>query len=76
MFDSEEKTGHIIDPRNGDVLRIWPFISVVHRSAAIVDGLPTAFAVVSRKQVANTIRQFDGVKLIAIDSDDRCYTYG
>ncbi|MCK4713875.1 MAG: FAD:protein FMN transferase, partial [Marinosulfonomonas sp.] len=50
-FDDTGSTGHILDPRNGYPGGRWRQISVVCHSAALADGLSTAFCLMSKAEI-------------------------
>ncbi len=50
-FDDGGTLGHIIDPRTGKPGGRWARISVVERSAAMADGLSTAFCLMDRAEI-------------------------
>lgn len=51
VFDIEGGVGHIIDPRTGYPGGKWANVSVVSHSAALADGLSTAFCLMSRDEI-------------------------
>lgn len=44
LLDADGTVGHILDPRHGPAEPRWRRVTVTHASAAIADGLSTAFA--------------------------------
>jgi thiamine biosynthesis lipoprotein len=50
-FDSGDRVGHILDPRTGKPGGIWPRVSVISPSAALSDGLSTAFCLMTRQEI-------------------------
>jgi len=58
-FDAEGRVGHIFDPRSGrPAAPGWRLVSVVARSAALADGLSTAFCLMSREEIERTLAHF------------------
>lgn len=53
-FSQDGTVGHIIDPRTGRPGGKWSEVSVVAQSAAVADGLSTAFCLMDRSQIAST----------------------
>lgn len=51
-FDDAGLTAHILDPRTGYPNGVWSQISVVSHSAALADGLSTAFCVMKKAEIA------------------------
>ncbi|MDQ7071682.1 MAG: FAD:protein FMN transferase [Rhodobacterales bacterium] len=50
-FDNAHTTGHIIDPRTGQTGGVWSQVSVVSKSAAVADGLSTAFCLMDKAEI-------------------------
>ena len=67
-LDDQSKIGHIIDPRTGSMPNLWRRNSIIHPSAAIADGLSTAFALMQRNEMISAMGQFSDARLIAIDN--------
>ncbi|MCB1493604.1 MAG: FAD:protein FMN transferase, partial [Rhodobiaceae bacterium] len=65
-LDADGAVGHILDPRRGPVASDWRRISVVHPSAAIADGLSTAFALLLNEQIAEIAGGF-GARVIGVN---------
>lgn len=61
-FDAAGSVGHILDPRTGQSGGIWSQVSVVSKSAAIADGLSTAFCLMDETAV-NAAKRDDTVYL-------------
>jgi len=61
-FDAAGALGHILDPRTGMPGGIWSQVSVVSKSAAIADGLSTAFCLMEKAAV-NAAKRDDIVYL-------------
>jgi thiamine biosynthesis lipoprotein len=76
VLNEKSNIGHIIDPRNLTIPLIWKRISVIHKSAAIADGLSTAFAVMNKDEITAAISKFSDTKLIAIDHNGQRFTVG
>lgn len=57
---------HIIDPMNGKAAQSsWRRISIVHKSAAVADGLSTAFVLMSENLQRTAVKQYKDIHLIA-----------
>ncbi len=52
VFDTAGTAGHIFDPRSGAPQGRWSSVSVVSSSAALCDGLSTAFCVMEKDEIA------------------------
>ena len=75
-FDTAKAIGHIIDPRNGKTPALWRRISVIHPSAAMADGLSTAFSVMDRADIIDAVQRSEHCRLIAVDSNGSRLTAG
>lgn len=51
-FDAVGKTGHILDPRSGKPNGKWAQVSVISKTAAVADGLSTAFCLMDADEIA------------------------
>ncbi len=71
VMDPAGRIGHIIDPRSGSVDSKWRRVSVIHKSAAIADGLSTAFAVMDDDTIRHALRQVGEARVIAVDREGR-----
>ncbi|EPX78554.1 Nitrous oxide reductase maturation periplasmic protein NosX [Litoreibacter arenae DSM 19593] len=58
--------GHIIDPRNTENQPRHKLVSVSANSAALADGLSTAFCLMTRPGIQSCLEQTDGAKLEAM----------
>lgn len=68
-FDGE--ASHIIDPSNGKAVRsVWRSVSVMHRSAAVADGLSTAMIMMNEKQLRHMVVNSQ-TKVIARNNNGR-----
>ena len=76
VLDSSSDIGHIIDPKTGTAPNHWKRISIIHPSAAIADGLSTAFATMTRTEIEAAISDFPGARLIAIDKAGLRFSIG
>lgn len=85
-FDSGEPTGdsgeparrvgHIINPKTGIAgPGNWARISVLHRSAAVADGLSTGFALMEAQEIEDTVRRIAGAEAIALSRDGRRFHF-
>lgn len=68
VFDDAGLCGHILDPRSGRSAARWRRISVINRSAAIADGLSTAFCNMTASEIRQALVQFPGSRLLALDN--------
>jgi len=50
-LDTNGSVGHILDPRSGVVAAKWNQVSVVDGSAAVADGLSTAYCLMNRDEI-------------------------
>jgi len=50
-LDTNGSVGHILDPRSGLVAGEWSQVSVVDKSAAVADGLSTAFCLMNKGDI-------------------------
>ncbi|KAB2955582.1 MAG: FAD:protein FMN transferase [Rhizobiaceae bacterium] len=63
-FDAEGRVGHILDPRSGKpAAPAWRLVSVTARTAALADGLSTAFCLMSRAEIERTLASFPDAAL-------------
>lgn len=62
-FDASGKTGHILDPRSGKPNGKWAQVSVISKTAAVADGLSTAFCLMDADEIASAKGQ-DEVHLL------------
>ena len=67
--------GHILDPLDGRPAGRWQRISVTHRSAAIADGLSTAFCAMSRSGIETSLRGFPGSGLVAVNAQGERFSF-
>lgn len=51
VLDHDGKTGHILNPRTGKADNLWRQVSVQAPTAALADGLSTAFCLMSREKI-------------------------
>ncbi len=63
--------GHILDPASGMPASLWRRISVISRSAAVADGLSTAFCAMTALAIANALAGYPGSRVIGAASDGR-----
>ncbi len=69
LIDPETGLGHIIDPRTGAGAARWRRVTVLHRSAAVADGLSTGIACMARDAVPAALAAFAGARAIAVGAD-------
>jgi thiamine biosynthesis lipoprotein len=55
LLDGKGAVHHLFDPRTGHSARHWRRVTVHHRSAAIADGLSTAFYAASADELASML---------------------
>ena len=60
--------GHIINPASGLSAGLWRRISVINASAAIADGLSTAFCSMTGPQITAALSRFAGSRVIGAAS--------
>ena len=73
-FGPGANDGHILSPREGRPVSHWRRLSVIHRSAAVADGLSTAFCAMTERQLFNALNRFADTRVIAIDRDGKRVT--
>ena len=71
VLSQDGRTGHILDPRTNALQARWRRVSVIHPSAAIADGLSTAFVLMTPRQIADTASIFPGKRIIAVPFEGR-----
>lgn len=62
-FDAAKTHGHILDPRSGKPNGKWAQVSVISKTAAIADGLSTAFCLMEADEITKA-KGRDEVRLI------------
>jgi FAD:protein FMN transferase len=65
-FDDRGRFHHLFDPRNGTCASLHEAVTVVAPTAALADGLSTAFAVMKRDEIARVAAQFLDVRAFVI----------
>lgn len=70
-FDAGGSIGHIIDPRTGRPAGRWRQASVLAPTAALADGLSTAFCLMERAQIEAVLAGLDGVSARLVDDTGR-----
>jgi thiamine biosynthesis lipoprotein len=63
VLDPAGRVGHIFDPRTGQPGGQWRQVSVSAPSAALADGLSTAFCLMSRSQIRSAAASFAGIRV-------------
>ncbi len=63
MLDAAGRIGHIFDSRTGQPGGVWQQVSVSAPSAALADGLATAFCLLEGAQIQSAAAMFQGVKV-------------
>jgi thiamine biosynthesis lipoprotein len=76
VFDAAGTIGHILDPRSGKPTARWRRISVINPSAAVADGLSTAFCIMRETGIAQTIARVPDCRVIAMDFAGKRLTSG
>ncbi|MEZ5810149.1 MAG: FAD:protein FMN transferase [Rhizobiaceae bacterium] len=66
-FGVDGNCGHILDPAKGASVTGWRRVSVIHPSAAVADGLSTAFCGMSRRAIIRSLARYPGGRSIAVD---------
>lgn len=64
-FDQAGRIGHILDPRTGAPGGRWTQISVSASSAAVADGLSTAFCLIGRAEIDAALAGFPDARLVS-----------
>jgi FAD:protein FMN transferase len=74
VLSEEDRIGHILDPRGISSFARWRRVSVIHPSAAVADGLSTAFVLLTPKQISSATSICPCKRVIAIPfKGDRLY---
>jgi len=63
VLDPAGRIGHIFDPRTGKPGGLWRQVSVSARSAALADGLATAFCLTNHAQILRSVAAFENVSV-------------
>ncbi|WP_136656784.1 FAD:protein FMN transferase [Nitratireductor sp. XY-223] len=63
VLDPDGRIGHILDPRTGRPGGQWRLVSVSANSAALADGLSTAFCLNARETIDAVVASMPGVTL-------------
>lgn len=66
LLDRSGKVGHILDPRTGQPGGRWQLASVSAPNAALADGLSTAFCLLTRDAISDTLAEHPGSSLEAL----------
>lgn len=74
MLFGNGNAGHILNPLDGKPASNWRRIYVTNRSAAIADGLSTAFCVMDCPGIETSLQLFPGSSLVAVDAEARRIT--
>lgn len=61
-----DRSGHILDPRSGTAAARWRLVSVAASSAALADGLSTAFCLLSRNDIDRALAAHPDASLEAL----------
>jgi thiamine biosynthesis lipoprotein len=75
LFAPEHGMGHILDPRTGSGRSPWRCIAVRHASAAVADGLSTAFVLADRAAITKTLQEVAGTRVWATRPDGSIETF-
>jgi len=63
-FDGEGRVGHILNPKNGlPAPTRWKLVSVTAPQAWLADGLSTAFCLMNRGRIAQTLEAFPRARI-------------
>jgi FAD:protein FMN transferase len=72
-----DNAGHLLDPRSGrPAAALWKWISVIHPTATIADGLSTAFALMRWDEIQMALKHFPDSEVIAHDGNAVTRFYG
>lgn len=63
LLDRSGRVGHILDPRSGRPSDQWQLVSVSAKSAALADGLSTAFCLMTRDEIDGALERFPSASL-------------
>ena len=63
LLDRSGRIGHILDPRSGRPSNQWQLVSVSAKSAALADGLSTAFCLMARAEIEEALKRFPDASL-------------
>lgn len=68
--------GHILNPKQGVTIQnLWQRVSVVHKSAAMADGVSTAAVLMSEDQIVRMLKNIKGTQVLAKYHDGRDYAH-
>lgn len=63
-FDGEGRVGHILNPKTGlPAPKRWKLVTVTAPQAWLADGLSTAFCLMNRNQIAQTLQAFPQARI-------------
>ncbi len=72
VLDEAGRVPHLIDPASGRPGGLWRRVSVLGPAAAITDGLSTAFAVMPKTAIRESLKAYPGYRVIAVgDAEGR-----
>lgn len=63
VLDARRGVGHILDPQSGAAAGRWSLVSVSAPSAAVADGLSTAFCLMQHGAIADALTRFPDARL-------------
>jgi thiamine biosynthesis lipoprotein len=66
VFSADGRHHHLFDPRTGRSTSCYRSVSVLHPSAAVADGLSTAFSALPEQRIARIIGAYRGARAILI----------
>lgn len=66
VLDAAGRIGHILDPRTGRPGGRWTSVSVTAPSAAVADGLSTAFCLMAREEMSRALARFPEARLASL----------
>jgi len=69
VLDAAGKISHIFDPRTGRPGGRWRQVSVSAETAAVADGLATAFCLMEKSEISRAVAGFAGVKIEGTDPE-------
>jgi thiamine biosynthesis lipoprotein len=66
VLDAAGDVGHILDPKSGQPGGLWRQVTVSAPSAALADGLSTAFCLMPRDRVERALAAYPGARVEAL----------
>lgn len=69
LLDRNRRIGHILNPGSGTAHTLWNLVSVSAPSAAIADGLSTAFCMMPRERIEAALAPYQGARIETLAAD-------